>query len=179
MKYLITVLLFFISFSVSSQENDADEKGFFYKISLAGTLTINENFTIGNEDDETFINLSAYFINNTFGIQWNEKSSVGLNVEYDWHSKQGLNFLPVYISYRYNLLVFEDNFFLRGGYGKLLKISNAFENGSLYKVGFGFQLFDEDYQHSVFLGLDFSRKRYGHRQLEKISSISIFLGYAF
>ncbi len=179
MKYLVTALLLLVSFTVSSQENDADEKGFFYKISLATTLTINEDFTIGNDDGETFINPSALFINNTFGIQWDERSSVGLNIEYDWHSKQGLHFLPVYISYRYNLLVFEDNFFLRGGYGKLVNISKDFENGSLYKVGLGFQLFNDDYEHSFLLGLDFSRKRYGRKQLEKISSVSIFLEYFF
>ncbi len=177
MKYSITIILFLMSLSIFSQEEN-ETKGFFYKLSLATTLTINEDFTFGREDDETLINPSALFINNTFGIQMDKRSSVGLNIEYDWHSKQGLNFLPIYVSYRYNILEFEDNFFLRGGYGKLISINKNFENGTIYKVGLGFELFDEEYKHSILLGLDFSRKRY-HHKLEKISSVSVFLEYIF
>ena len=52
-----------------------------------------------------------------------------------------------------------------------------FEKGTLYRVGTGIQLFDDDFNNSFLIGLDFSRKRFGFRQTEKLSSVSIFLEY--
>jgi hypothetical protein len=174
MKYTATLLLFlFISFQSFSQ--DEKTKGLFYKFSLATTLTLNEDFEFGT--DQTLINPSAFFLNNTVGIQFDHKSSVGFNVEYDWHSRQGLNFLPVYFSYRYNVFEYENNLFLRVGYGRLVDLGKAFQRGTFYKVGFGFQFFDEDYKNSVLLGLDFSRKRFGFLQSEKIASVSVYLEF--
>ena len=175
MKRFSIYLFVLIPITVFSQE----ENGFYYKISLASTLTINEDFTFGNDEDETLINPSALFVNNTLGFKLDEKSNVGLNIEYDWHSKQGLHFLPIYLSFRYNLIEFEDNFFIRSGYGRLVSINKNFEKGTMYKVGIGFEIFDEDYENSILIGLDFSRKSFGYRRLEKISSVSIFLEYIF
>jgi len=175
MKYLFTFFFFLISFTTSSQEKN----GFYYKLSLASTLTINEDFTLGNDEGETLINPSAIFINNTISFKFNQKSSVGINIEYDWHSRQGLHFFPIYISYRYNIFEFEDNFFIRSGYGRLISLNKHVENGTMYKVGLGFEIFDDDYKNSILIGLDFNRKRFGYKQLEKISSVAIFLEYIF
>ena len=175
MKYLFTFFLLLTVFTISSQEKN----GFYYKLSLASTLTINEDFTIGNDEGETLINPSAIFINNTIGFKLDQKSSVGLNIEYDWYSKQGLHFLPIYFSFRYNIFEYEDNIFLRSGYGRLISLSKYFENGTMYKIGLGFEIFDDDYENSLLIGLDFNRKRFGYRQLEKISSVAIFLEYIF
>lgn len=170
------LLFCFLSVSlVTFSQNETKATGLFYKISFASTLTINEDFESGT--GQNLINPSAFFFNNTVGIQFDHKSSVGFNVEYDWHSRQGLNFLPVYVSYQYNIFEYEDNLFVRAGYGRLIGISKAFEKGSLYKVGFGFQVFDENEKNSVLLGLDFSRKRYGFIQTDKISSVSVFLEF--
>jgi len=175
MKYLFTFFLLLTVLKISSQE----ENGFYYKISLASTLTINEDFTLGNDEGKTLINPSALFVNNTLGFKLDEKSNVGLNIEYDWYSKQGLHFLPIYFSFRYNFFEYEDNVFIRSGYGRLLSINKYFENGTMYKAGIGFEIFDDDYENSTLIGLDFTRKRFGYRRLEKISSVSIFLEYIF
>jgi len=176
MKYTITLLLLFSFFKTFSQDDDKTQ-GLFYKISLAGTLTSNENYTLGNDDGETLIILNALFVNNTFGLQIDDRFSVGLNLEYQGHLKQSLNFLPAYVSLRYVLFEYEDNFFIRGGYGRLLKLNANFESGSFYKAGLGFQLFDENYRNSFLIGLDFTRKQYGFIRQSKLSSVSVFLEF--
>jgi len=176
MKYSIT-LLFLLFFLKTFSQDDNKTQGLFYKISLAGTLTTNENYTIGNDEGETLIILNALFMNNTFGLQVDNRFSVGLNLEYEGHLKQSLNFLPAYTSLRYVLFQYEDNFFIRGGYGRLLKLNDNFEKGSFYKVGFGFQIFDENYRNSFLIGLDFTRKQYGYIRQSKLSSVSVFLEF--
>ena len=176
MKYSIT-LLFLLFFLKTFSQDDNKTQGLFYKISLAGTLTTNENYTLGNDEGETLIILNALFMNNTFGLQVDNRFSAGLNLEYEGHLKQSLNFLPAYVSLRYVLFQYEDNFFIRGGYGRLLKLNDNFEKGSFYKVGFGFQIFDENYRNSFLIGLDFTRKQYGYIRQSKLSSISVFLEF--
>lgn len=158
-------------------QEETKTSGFYYKISLATTLTINEDYSIGNDDDEILINPSAYFINNTIGLQLNETFSVDLNIEYDWHSKSGLHFLPIYFTTKYNIVEGEENVFLRGGYGLIINPNSNFEKGTFYKAGLGLQIFDSNYKNSWLIGLDFSRKRFGLQQLEKISSVAVFVEF--
>jgi hypothetical protein len=176
MIYRITLLLLLISFNSFSQDDDKTQ-GLFYKISLAGTLTTNQNFELGDPDSEGLIILNAFFFNNTFGLQIDDRFSAGLNLEYEGHLKQNLNFLPAYVSLRYVLFQYEDNFFIRGGYGRLLKLNDHFEKGGFYKVGMGFQIFDENYRNSYLIGLDFTRKQFGFLRRDKLSSVSIFLEF--
>ena len=176
MKHIITLLFLSISLITYSQ-SDIKTNGLFYKISLGSTLTINEEYELFDEYDDSFIIPSAYLVNNTIGYQFDERTSLGLNLEYNWHSKQELHFFPAFLSFRYNILNFDDNIFIRAGYGRLLNMGKNFEKGTLYKVGAGVQLFDDDFKNSLLIGLDFSRKRFGFRQTEKLSSVSIFLEY--
>ena len=66
MKQLLPLLFVSISFFGFSQD-DIKTNGVFYKISLGTTLTINEDYTLFNEDDQTFLNPSALLLNNTVG----------------------------------------------------------------------------------------------------------------
>ena len=83
----------------------------------------------------------------------------------------------MYLNFQYNVFDFDDKVFIRGGYGRLIDLGKAFETGTLYKVGLGAQIYDENYKNSWLIGLDFSRKRFGYRQTEKLSSVSIFLEF--
>jgi len=95
--YLNIVLIFIASTAFSQVDNIAQKKisGPFYKFSLATTLQINEDWTVDTDDDEPFLETNALFFNNTVGFQFDERSSISLNFEYDWHSKQGLNFFSI------------------------------------------------------------------------------------
>ncbi|MDB0040547.1 hypothetical protein N8013_02435 [Algibacter sp.] len=175
---LITfILLFCYSISAFSQIEPEKTNGLFYKISLATTLTVNEENTLFADDDEPFFNFSALFVNNTLGYQFDRRTSLGLNLEYNWHSQQGLHFAPAYLSLHHNIIADDDNFFVRGGYGTLLGISKDFEKGNMYKLGLGVQVFDNNYRNSCLIGIDFTRKRFGYRTLEGLSSISIFIEF--
>jgi len=46
-------------------------------------------------------------------------------------------------------------------------------------VGAGVEIFNEDYTNSFLIGLDFSRKRFGYKQLDKLSSVSVFFEFMF
>ena len=161
---------------LSAQDN-IKTNGPFYKISVAATLTNNEDYTIGNDEGHNFIDVNGLFINNSLGYQFDGRTSVDLNVEYDHYLRQDLNFLPVYLGFNYNILDVDDVLFIRGGYGKLIKAGKSFENGTQYKVGIGYRSFDDNFKNSWLIGLDFSRKRFGYKQQEKLSSISVFLEF--
>ncbi|HZW62315.1 MAG TPA: hypothetical protein VFF15_01580 [Flavobacteriaceae bacterium] len=165
------------NFTFAQEEPLEKTNGIFYKFSIAGTLTTNEDYTLGNEEGEPFITLNAIFVNTVVGYQFDKRSTLGVALEYDRHFRDGLNFLPVFFEFKYNLFHFDDNFFIRGGYGKLVNVNSAFETGTLYRLGLGVQLFDNNYKNSYLLGLDFTRKRFGYRQSDKLSSVSVFFEF--
>ncbi|WP_262732286.1 MULTISPECIES: hypothetical protein [Gaetbulibacter] len=174
---LFLQLYFALFTSLLFSQDTIKTRGLFYKVSAAVTLTTNDDYSIGNDDGETFINPNAIFINNTLGYQFDERSSIGLNIEYDRYFKQELNFFPVHLSFRYNVFDFDDKVFVRGGYGKMIDLGKNFESGTLYKLGIGYQAFDDNFKNSWLIGLDFNRKRFGFRQTEKLSSVSFFLEF--
>lgn len=176
----INILLFLfliLSFSSFSQIKKEKINGIFYKVALSTTLSVNEENTLFANDDEPFFNFSALFVNNTLGYQFDRRTSIAANLEYNWHYQQGLHFAPAYVSLRHNIIVDDDNVFIRGGYGTLLGISKDFQKGNMYKLGLGIQIVDFDNDNSFLIGLDFSRKRFGYRTLEGLSSISIFIEF--
>lgn len=177
MKKLIVPILLLFPFLAISQD-DIKTHGIYYKISLAGTLTTNEDYTVDpNDDTGSFIEANAVFVNNSVGYQFDGRSSIDLNVEYDYYTKQALHFLPVHLGFNYTILDFDDVVFIRGGYGKLIKAGKSFEKGTMYKVGIGYRIFDDDFRNSWLIGFDFNRKRFGYKQKEKLSSFSIFLEF--
>jgi hypothetical protein len=163
-----------------SQQQSEKVSGLYYKFSLATTLTINEDYVAFDDDDSsTLLEPSALFVNNTIGYQFDRRTLIGLNLEYDWHSKQGLHFFPAYFGLQYKIFGKDDNGFIRGGYGTLVGMGKSFEKGNMYKLGLGYQSKADTNNNSVLIGLDFTRKRFGYRTLEGLSSISIFLEFMF
>ena len=182
------LILIFTTSTVFSQTDKTDRikiMGPFYKFSLATTLHINEDSN--TDSDAPLIIPNGFFINNTVGFQFDKRSSISLNFEYDLYSKQALHFFPAYLEFKYNILRFEvinddgtiyqNNLFLRGGYGTLLSMGKSFEKGNYLKLGIGYQLQVDDSNNSILIGLDFSRKRFGYETLEGLSSVSIFLEF--
>lgn len=176
LKFLLYLLLLPLHFAFSQQPDKTS--GVFYKFSLATTLTINEDYVAFDDDDSsTLLEPSALFVNNTIGYQFDRRALIGLNLEYDWHSKQGLHFFPAYLGLQYKIFGKDDNGFIRGGYGTLLGMGKSFEKGNMYKLGLGYQSKADTNNNSVLIGLDFTRKRFGYRTLEGLSSVSIFLEF--
>lgn len=176
MKILYSISLLIVFFNFSSYGQDKT-KGLYYKGSLAATLTINQDYTIGDDNSGTFLVPNAMFFNNSIGYQFDRKSSLGLNIEYDHYLDQRLNFFPIYFDFTYNIWDFDDQLFIRGGYGKLVDLGKTFESGTMYKAGIGLRLFNKNFRNSFLIGLDFNRKRFGFRQTEKLTSVSIFVEF--
>jgi hypothetical protein len=176
MKHLSALVLLLYSLSVFTQEQEKTH-GLFYKVSVAATLTTNENYTISNDNDDTFINPNGLFLNNTIGYQFDSRSSIGLNLEYNHFLDQNLNFFPVYLDFTYNIFDFDDVVFVRGGYGTIVDLGKSFEDGNMYKLGVGYRHFDDNFKNSWLIGFDFSRRRFGFRQTEKLSSFAIFMEF--
>lgn len=182
MKQIVTNLcLFLLSFNfVYAQQQEEKTSGIFYKFSLATTLSINEDYVAFDDDDSsTLIEPSALFVNNTLGFQFDNRTLIGLNLEYDWHSKQGLHFFPAYLGLQHKIFGNDANGFVRVGYGTLLAMGKSFEKGNMYKMGIGYHSKPDAHNNSVMVGFDFTRKRFGNRNLEGISSVSLFLEFMF
>ncbi|MGB3605759.1 hypothetical protein [Psychroserpens sp.] len=81
------------------------------------------------------------------------------------------------MNFTYNIVDFDDVLFVRGGYGTLVDLGESFENGTLYTVGLGYRIFDDDFRNSWLVGFDFSRRRFGNQQNDKLSSVAIFLEF--
>ncbi len=172
----LSFIAIFIPFTSFSQIKKEKNNGIFYKISIATTLTINEDYVaFDDEDSSTLIEPSALFVNNAIGYKFDQRTMIGLNFEYNWHSKQGLHFFPTYLNLQHNIILDDTSLFIRGGYGPLLGMGKSFEKGNMYKVGLGIEMVDIN--NAILLGLDFTRKRFGYQNLEGLSSVSIFLEF--
>ena len=179
MKTFSTFVLL-LSMLVTSAQETTKKLGLFYKLGAATTLTINEDYVVGDdEDNEAFFRFNAFFLNNTIGYKFDPRSSIGVNLEYDWHSESGLMFMPLHLSFRYNVIQKDENVFIRSSYGRLLDVGNSFETGSLYKVGIGAEVFSEASSNSGLIGIEFTEKSFGFREEEKLVSISFFLEVSF
>ena len=163
--YMAFCIFFSTSFTSFSQIEKEKTHGIFYKISLATTLTINEDYeAFDDEDSSTLIEPSALFVNNTIGYKLDQRIMLGLNFEYNYHSQQGLHFFPTYLNLQHNILLDDTSLFVRGGYGTLLGMGKSFEKGNMYKLGLGIEA--ADVNNAFLIGLDFTRKRFGYRTLE-------------
>lgn len=177
MKHIPFLLVCFLFFNVLNSQETEKTSGFFYKPSLATTIGVNEDYEVFDEGTGTLFVPNSVFVNNTIGYQFDRRLLLGFNVEYNWHAPNNLQFLPIHLSFQYNIITNDDHVFLRGSYGKFIPVNRHFEEGTFYRVGAGVQLFDANYKNSWHLGLDFTRKRFGFRQSEKLSSVSLFLEF--
>ena len=178
LKYLITSALFFVLLSSYAQIDDR-EQGLFYKIGIATTLALNENYEVFNkDDDDLLLKIDALFIKNTLGYRFSTKTSIGLNLEANFHPEPFNRFYPAFLDFRYNIIDKDDNGFIRFGYGVLMHNSKL-NRGTLYKIGLGGEYFLENSNKSILFGIDFIRKRFGYRQENKLSSVSLFLELIF
>jgi hypothetical protein len=57
--------------------------------------------------------------------------------------------------------------------------NSKLNRGTLYKIGLGGEYFLENSNKSILFGIDFMRKRFGYRQENKLSSVSLFLELIF
>ena len=175
-NYLLLFLLSLISFSSFSQISEKKSNGIFYKISIATALFTSLDYIDDTEDDGKYNRFTGFFLNNTLGYQFDERSCMGLNLEYNLYTRQKLNVLPAYLSFQY---IVKDNLFFRAGYGGLIGLSESFEKGEFIKFGLGVRG-EFGRKNTGMIGIDFSTRHVtNNTKYNSITSASIFFEYIF
>jgi hypothetical protein len=173
--FIISMLL--ISIALEAQNN------IHYNFTVNTTFMANENF--GKFDDDTdeidwnIIVPRALLLRNGFDVTLNNWVSVGLNLGFDLHEDLDVMAIPYYIDSKFTILKDgDDRLYIGGGYGKLIKLSNAFDSGKYYKAGIGYQAATEK-AHSFIMNIDFHQKKIEHVENGRINSLSFGLGMSF
>ena len=143
------------------------------------TIGINENYTVSNDDGETFLVPSALFFRVGFGYEFKRKLAIGFNVGYDYHWNYAVSAFPTYGSLKYNITEFEeDAHFIEVRYGKMWTPSSKYPDGNYFGVGFGIQFAGEKRWNTI-VRLDYHRKGIVGFENNRLDSVSFGLGYLF
>lgn len=177
MKKLL-LLLFTITFlSVQSQDNESKN---YITANLNFTFALNENYVLFSQDsEEQFFEFSAVMLRAGVGRRFNNRWSAGVNLGYDYHSRFNIKTIPTYGTVRYNIS--EDGneaFYTEVGYGKLWRLSKAFDDGNYYKIGLGID-FGSSSRYTTALKLDFHRKKINGFKNGNLDSVSLGIGFSF
>ena len=175
-KILLTVGFLFILQNFFSQEKLGRS---FITGDVNFTLGINENYTLFNDDDETFLVPSALFFRIGFGYEFKRKLAVGFNAGFDYHWNYAVSAFPTYGSVKYNITEFEDDaLFVEARYGKMWTPSGNYPDGNYYGLGVGVQVAGEKRWNTI-VRLDFHRKGIVGFKNDQLDSVSFGIGFSF
>ena len=154
-----------------------------YNFTLNFTFTHNENFgefdEYLEETDWSFFAYKSFLIRNGLEVQINRLVSTGINIGLDWHPDLDVLAIPYYLDTKIAISeVDDDKFYVSGGIGKLLKISDAFDKGNYFKVGLGYHIATEK-SKAIILNIDFHQKDFIDFDKGKLNSLSIGFGVLF
>lgn len=179
MKKRLLLLLFVASFTTFSQENPRKLGRPFFTGSANLTLGINENYTLFNDDDETFLEPSAIFFRAGFGYEFFNRVALSVNAGFDFHWNYATSAFPTYGTLRFNITENEgDAFFVETSYGKMWRPSNNYPNGNYYGVGLGWQIAGERRWNTI-VRIDFHRKGIVGFENNRLDSVSFGIGFSF
>lgn len=174
-KRLLIITVFFAT-QISSQEKLGRP---FFTGSFNFTLGINENYTLNNDDDETFLVPAALFFRTGFGYEFKRRLAISFNVGYDYHWNYATSAFPTYTTLKYNISEREDDaFFVEMSYGKMWRPSNNYSDGNYYGFGVGAQVAGEERWNTI-IRLDFHRKGIIGFENNRLDSISFGVGFSF
>ena len=177
MKKLLLIYLFIAVASNFYAQNTSKKP--FLTGDLNFTFGINENYTLFNDDDESFLKFSAVMFRVGAGYQFNSKWLASFNIGYDHHTRYSINAIPTYGTLRYNIAADDfDAFFAEASYGKMWRPSSKYENGDYYKLGLGVQMGGSGRWHTL-LKLDFHRKKIIGFKNHTLDSVSLGIGFIF
>jgi len=181
MKRIVLISLLFFTLNSFSQEEK--KQRLFYSFTLNATLARNTNFGeydyFTGEEDRNIFTFGAIFLRNGIEFKLNKLVTTGLKFGLDYHTKPEVLALPYYMDTKITVSeVDDDKFYVSGGFGKLLKISDSFEQGTYFKVGIGYHIATEKSQIFI-LNLDFHQKGIKDFERGKLNSLSIGFGVLF
>ncbi len=189
-KLILLFALFSIVFVYSQEKNNTTfHQKPRYFVSVCGTLVKNPYWTLSNsalfydEGGEYFFNFGGFLIRNGFEVAYTEDIlfGIGFGVDFQFNEPYGKLFTaPVYFQTRtYLPFKRESPFFLQAGIGKLLNLGGAFEKGTYYNFGLGYDFIDEFEKYGISLILEFHHKRIPNIISGEVNSVSIGVGFRF
>ena len=180
MKFLLLTLFFFPL--ILTAQDSIKTKGIFYRLGVGTKFIINDNFGDELTDSENqFIVPDALILNNAIGYQINQKIALEAGIGYTNIYSRSLKYVPLLFDVKYRIASVDkdpDNgmFFARASYGSLLKLSDAYENGWLYRIGLGIQVPNTN-DNSYLIALDFNSNYFKGETDRTISMLSLSLDY--
>lgn len=151
----------------------------FFTGSTNLTFGINENYTLGANDDETFLKLSAAFLRLGFGYEFRRKIAVSVNGGYDYHWNYAVSAFPAYFSLKYNITENDDDaLFTEISYGTMWRFSEKYADGNYYRIGVGIQVAGTKRWNTI-IRIDFHRKSILGFKNNRLDSVSLGIGFSF
>ena len=152
----------------------------FFETNLMGTLAINENWTLDEDDDETFFRLSSAFLHVGLGYQFGKRLLISLNGGIDHYSLYDMYTVPAYIKLRFNLWTdVEQAWFVQFSGGTLWRPSDRFADGDYYSFGMGYEI-ESDSRWKPIISFMYHRKNLqGFPDITAIESLTVGIGFRF
>lgn len=174
----IVLIVAFLSSLLSYSQREVN-----YNFTVNFTFTHNENFgeydEYLEETDWSFFAYKSFLLRNGLEVQLNRLIAVGINIGLDWHPDLDVLAIPYYLDTKIAISELDDDkFYVSGGVGKLLKISDAFDKGNYFKVGIGYHIASEK-SNTIILNLDFHQKNFTEFDKGKLNSLSLGFGLLF
>jgi hypothetical protein len=172
---LITFTLFTLQNTFSQEKNGRT----FFSSDFNLTFRVNENYTINNDDDETFLIPSETLLRFGFGYEFKKKLAISFNAGFDYHFNYSIASIPTYIGFQYNIWNRDDEaFFIRFDTGKLWRTAERFSDGDYRAYGLGWRL-ESGSRWKPIIKIMYHQKRIKNFEGGSLDNISIGFGFNF
>jgi len=176
MKPLLLALTFFITAQTFGQQKESFS---FITSDFNLTFKVNENYELGNDNDESFLVPSAILIRAGFGYEFKKRVAVSFNIGFDYHFPYSILTLPTYLGFQYNIWSRDDDaFFLRVNAGKLWRTAERFSDGDYRAFGVGWR-FESGTRLKPTIKLMYHKKKIKDFENGSLESISLGVGFTF
>ncbi len=174
---LLSFFLLSITLSATAQGKKISP---FITGSFDVSFTVNENFTLGEDDGESFLIPTGTFFRFGAGYEFHNRFLLSLNAGYDYHFPYAINAFPTYVAARYNIWNNEgDAFFIQYGRGKMWRPSFRYSDGDYYQYVVGWE-FESDSRWKPMLQLSYHRKHItGFEDRGVLESLSLGIAFRF
>lgn len=174
----LSVFIFFIAICVTNAQEKNSHPFFTTDFNL--TFGINENYELGNNNDEAFIVPTATLLRFGFGYEFYNRIAVSFNTGFDYHFRYSIMSIPAYVGVRYNIWKRGDQeaLFLKINAGKMWRPAERFSDGDYKAFGVGWRL-ESAGRWTPTLKFMFHRKKIKNFKNGNLDSFSIGFGVMF
>ncbi len=172
---LISFFLFIILNTFSQQKNGQP----FFNADFNLTFKVNENFELGNDNDESFFVPSETLFRFGFGYEFKKRIAVSFNAGFDYHFTYAIVTFPTYLAFQYNIWSREDEaFFVRFNTGKLWRPAQRYSDGDYRAFGLGWRL-ESGGRWKPTIKIMYHHKKIKNFEDGSLDNVSLGIGFTF